>query len=842
MAGSYNFFLVGLSLLMAIAASLTALDLVARVPAAASRTAGLLWLGAASLAMGGGIWAMHFVAMLALSMPGMEARYDPWLTGLSLALAIIATGSAFFLMNRPRRGPLALPLGSLAMGLGISAMHYTGMAAMSLPMTVHYDGAWVVISILIAIAAAFAALALAFGGRHAPVHLAMAGPGATQGARRADAPSQSVGDLMRHDLTRLAAGVILGIAIAGMHFAGMRAADFHAGVNAGHAPTMGVDHSPLALGVTAVTFVILFAAMIAAMVDRRVAVKAARDAEALRASEAQFRLFYRATPLPLHALDAQGRIEEVSDAWLELLGHGRDAVIGQPLTRFMTGESARRRVQEDWPRLLDSGSLANRDYAFITRDGQVLDVVSTSRVHRDSAGRFVWAVGGLIDVTARKRVEEALRQAQKMEAIGQLTGGIAHDFNNLLAVVTGNLELLRRRIGGDPQSERLLDHAMNGARRGAALTQRMLAFARRQSLRPEAVSLPALIDGMEDLILTSLGDRMRLRRDLPADLPLVEVDGPQLELALLNLAVNARDASGAEGEIVLTARAVASGDPSLPAGLPEGRYVCLGLRDEGEGMDAETLSRVCEPFFTTKEVGKGTGLGLSMVHGFAEQSGGKLVLKSRKGEGTTAEIWLPVALDGAQEAAQQGAQGQAKTLPAAPQGDSIRPSAVSDAPGQPAEEEGAPAVPVVTLPSGPLSAQGPTAPAGDAPVRPLTILAVDDDALVLMNTEAILEDLGHHVLVAHRGREALDILARTPEIDLLVTDQSMPGMTGLELASAARAARPDLPILIATGYGDLPALMPSMARLGKPFLQADLARAIAGLLPAPGQSAPHAAA
>ena len=823
MAGNYNFLLVGLAVLMAIAASLTALDLVARVPSAVSRFAGLLWLAAASLAMGGGIWAMHFVAMLAVSLPGMEARYDPLVTALSLALAVLATGFAFFMMNRPRRGRLSLPLGSLAMGFGIAAMHYTGMAAMSLPMAVHYDWMWVTISILIAVGAAFAALALAFGGRRADVHLALAGPDAAQERRPSGPLMHGAADLVRNDLTRLAAGIILGLSISAMHFAGMRAADFHAGINAGHAPTTGVDHSPLALGITAITFIILFAAMVAAMVDRRIAVQAARDAETLRASEAQFRLFYRATPLPLHALDSEGRIEEVSDAWLDLLGHGRDAVIGQPLTRFMTEDSARRRVLEDWPRLLESGSLANRDYGFVTRDGQVLDVVSTSRVHRDGAGRFLWAVGGLIDVTARKRAEEALRQAQKMEAIGQLTGGIAHDFNNLLAVVTGNLELLRRRIDADPQSERLLDNAMNGARRGAALTQRMLAFARRQSLRPQAVDLQTLIDGMEDLILTSLGERMRLRRDLPTDLPQVEVDGPQLELALLNLAVNARDASGAEGEIVLTAHAASAGDLSLPSGLPEGDYVCLGLRDHGEGMDAETLSRVCEPFFTTKEVGKGTGLGLSMVHGFAEQSGGKLVLHSRKGEGTTAEIWLPVA-----------------------QARSVAQPAVPDRAGEGGAAVDALAAKGVNLPMPSArhhSGQRRANTAAHAPLPPLTILAVDDDALVLMNTEAILEDLGHRVLVAHRGRQALEILAQSPEIDLLVTDQSMPGMTGLELAAAARRERPDLPILIATGYGDLPALMPSMARLGKPFLQADLAEAIAGLIaPASPSRRPDSAA
>ncbi|OLP59113.1 hypothetical protein BJF93_04125 [Xaviernesmea oryzae] len=806
--GSYNSLLVALALLMAIAASITALDLVARAPAAATRFGAMLWLAAASLAMGGGIWAMHFVAMLALSMPGMEARYDPWLTMLSLLLAVGATGCGFFVMSRPQRGRLSLFVGATAMGTGIVAMHYTGMAAMRLPLDVHYDPLWVMLSVVIAIGAAFAALALAFGTGRPSIRLSQRGE--TGSGSQVETWRT---ELRQRDLAKLGAGIILGLAVSGMHFAGMQAAHYAMRAHEPAAIVSSLGQSRLALGVTLITFLILFAAMVAAMFDRRLAASAAREAAALRASAEQFRLFYRETPLPLHALDANGHIEEVSQAWLDLLGYGREAVIGQPLIRFMTEESAMRRVSQDWPRLIEEGMLADRQYGFVSRDGRVLDVVSTSRVHRDEAGRFLWAVGGLMDVTARKRAEEALRQAQKMEAIGQLTGGIAHDFNNLLAVVTGNLELLRRRVTTEPQSLRLLDNAMNGARRGAALTQRMLAFARRQSLRPEAVSLPALVEGMDDLIATSLGARMRIVKTFPETLPAVEVDAPQLELALLNLAVNARDASGAQGEIHFAARAVPAGDPALPSGLQEGTYVCLSVTDQGEGMDAETLARVCEPFFTTKEVGKGTGLGLSMVHGFAEQSGGKLRLTSRKNEGTTAEIWLPIA---ASEPKPAALSTDGREQPHSGMG--FAPVLVtSDAPSS---SEPVPKVAEIAA-----ETATPSRDNGSA----LTILAVDDDALVLMNTEAMLEDLGHRVLIASRGRQALEILADAPEIALVVTDQSMPGMTGMEFAVAARAMRPDLPILLATGYGDLPTPLPAMARLGKPFLQADLARAIAAL-------------
>src|SRR3569623_951087 len=257
----------------------------------------------------------------------------------------------------------------------------------------------------------------------------------------------------------------------------------------------------------------------------------------------------------------------------------------------------------------------------------------------DEDGRVVALVPEAVEITARVRAEEALQQAIKLEAIGNLTGGIAHDFNNLLMAVLGSLELLRKRMPADPALQRLVDNASEGARRGKSLTERMLAFARKQDLKPQRIDLGQLIDGMTDLMARALGPTISVSIETDDDLPAVEIDPNQLEAAVLNLAVNARDAMNGAGPIVIAARRANGGE--LASRLTPGPYVVLTVADAGAGMDEATRRRATEPFFTTKGVGKGTGLGLSMVHGLAQQSGGRFVLNSKVGEGSTAEIWLP---------------------------------------------------------------------------------------------------------------------------------------------------------------------------------------------------------
>ncbi|MGT2439069.1 ATP-binding protein [Bradyrhizobium betae] len=368
------------------------------------------------------------------------------------------------------------------------------------------------------------------------------------------------------------------------------------------------------------------------------------------------------------------------------------------------------------------------------------------------------------EVAAREKAQDQLRQAQKMETIGQLTGGVAHDFNNLLMAVMGNLDLLRKRIPDDPRLRRLIDGALQGAERGASLTQRLLAFARQQDLRAEAVDLGTLIRGMSDLLERSLGPRVELRLDVPDRVPPARVDSNQLELAILNLAINARDAMPDGGSIEIRIRDEQAVEE---ARLPPGHYLTLSVIDNGEGMSPETLKRAVEPFFSSKPIGKGTGLGLSMVHGLAVQLGGALQLSSEVGVGTTATLILPVATQ----------------LPKA-------------------EEP---------------------MPAQQRAGRSAVILFVDDDPLIAMSTTEMLEDLGHRVIGVNSARHALDVIRSEQAIDLMVTDHVMPGMTGLELAAASRQLRPSLPILLATGYAELPeGSQLDLPRLAKPYHQDQL--------------------
>ena len=354
-----------------------------------------------------------------------------------------------------------------------------------------------------------------------------------------------------------------------------------------------------------------------------------------------------------------------------------------------------------------------------------------------------------VEERTRER-EQALAQVhemQKMESLGQLTGGVAHDFNNLLMVVLGNLEMLRKRVPEDPRAIRLIDGAAQGAERGATLTRRMLAFARRQDLRPETVHVAQLFESMQEMLSRTLGPSIQIGTEFDDPLPAIRVDPNQLELAVLNLALNARDAMPLGGRLAISARQ--KPETCRPTGLRTGAYVCITVADSGSGMDAITVRRATEPFFTTKGAGKGTGLGLSMVHGLAAQSGGALRIRSRLGEGTTVELWLPVS-DRA-----------------------------------PHETTGAPAT-VASLP-----------PHG-------RVLLVDDDPLILSATAALLEDLGQTVLEAGSGQAALDLLQAGAQVNLVLTDHAMPVMTGTELARRIRAQWPGLPIVLVSGYAELP--------------------------------------
>jgi PAS domain S-box-containing protein len=743
LTGTHDPYLVALSILVASFASYTALDLAGRV-GAAHGLARRVWLAAAAITMGGGIWSMHFVAMLAFVMP-IPISYDIGLTALSLIVAIVVTGVGFQVISR-RVSPVRLVLSGVFMGLGIVAMHYTGMAAMRGHDELRYDHLYVAFSIVIAIGASIAALWLAFRTTQL--------------------------------LHKLGAAIVMGLAISGMHYTAMRAAIFaaHGPVHTSHGHAH-LDQTNLALAVAGITFVILVCALIASLFDRQFAVLAEKESLMLRQSEERFRTLYRDTPLPLHSLDPRGCIDQVSDAWLALLGYSRHEVIGRPLTDFMTEDSKTRRADADWATLRQGGGLKDVEYRLVKKSGEVIDVLLSARVI-EADGRLVRTLAGLVDVTARNRAEEALRQSQKMEAVGQLTGGVAHDFNNLLTVTIGNLELAARVLthGRHDKLPRLIETARLSAVRGATLTQRLLAFSRRQPLQPQPVDLGKLVCEMSDLFKRTVGETIRIQTELRDDVWRANVDPHQLETALLNLVINSRDAMPGGGTITIATSNVTLRNEELvssPDVVP-GQYVLVSVRDTGVGMPADVLARAFEPFFTTKEMGQGTGLGLSMVYGFIKQSGGHIEIESRAGKGTTIRIYLPRAI--------------AETV-AEPVAD------VS-----------------IALPGG-----------------SETVLVVEDNESVREYSSDILRSIGYSVLEAHDYRSAHETLTKHPEIRVLFTDVGLPGATGKQLADEALRSHPDLVVLFTTGYAR-GILHDDAELLAKPFTPEALASRMRDLL------------
>lgn len=496
-----------------------------------------------------------------------------------------------------------------------------------------------------------------------------------------------------------------------------------------------------------------------------------RTQQALRGERALSGLLLTSVPAGIVAYDAELRVTIWNPVMERIFGLPAPAVLGRSLARIM-GDGQTEAIEHRLSDALDgiSGPIEEIELTTLVSGQVVLE--SQHAPLRGGDGEIVGGAAFFREMTERRRVEEQLRQAQKMETIGQLTGGVAHDFNNLLAAIQGNLELLRKRLPDDPQIRRFIDGALQGAQRGASLTSRLLAFARRQDLKPEPTDLGGLIEGMRGLMERSIGPRITIEINIAPNLPPARIDANQLELAILNLAVNARDAMPDGGRLTLT---LEQRDAETGLGI-QGPLLCLGVSDTGTGMDETTLASAIEPFFSTKELGKGTGLGLSMVHGLAVQLGGALQRKSKLGEGTTARLWLPVSSTPVTE-----------VLEIEPEQTATPPSSV--------------------------------------------ILVVDDDALINMSTVDMVQDLGHTALEAYSGKEALEILGSGRQIDALITDYAMPGMTGVELASRARELHPDLPILLATGYADLPSgTTTDLPRLAKPYQQTDLAAQISRLL------------
>ena len=504
--------------------------------------------------------------------------------------------------------------------------------------------------------------------------------------------------------------------------------------------------------------------------------------EALRASEERFRLLVQGvTDYAIYMLDPVGTITSWNAGAERFKGYTAEEILGENFSRFYSEQDRMAGVPS---RALETAEREGRFEAEgwrIRKDGSRFWASVVIDAIRNPTGDLIGFAKITRDLTERREAQMALEEArdaifqsQKMDAIGKLTGGVAHDFNNLLAVIVGSLDLARQRLATGVDVSRYIDNAMTAAERGATLTQRMLAFARKQELRLENVDCIELVRSMADLLKSTLGATIAIETRFPLSLSPAHADPAQLELALLNLAVNARDAMADGGRLIIEG-AEMHVNAERCADLDPGDYVRLSVIDDGDGMDEATLARAREPFFTTKGVGKGTGLGLSMVHGFAQQCGGSLIISSEVGQGTNVSLWLPVATE-----------------------DSLARMA-DDAPIE--------------------------AIFGTECCQPLVILAVDDDDLVLTNTAGMLEELGHTVFQAASGADALRMLEQG-HVDLVITDHAMPKMTGAQLADAIEERRPGLPVVIITGFADLPSQATRRLRLDKPFKQADLARIV----------------
>jgi PAS domain S-box-containing protein len=512
-----------------------------------------------------------------------------------------------------------------------------------------------------------------------------------------------------------------------------------------------------------------------------------RADEFLKRNDDQFKLLVQnVADYAIYMLDLEGTINSWNTGAQQIAGYLAHEVIGRHFSLFYTKEDQEKGAPAKSLEVAAQDGKFAQDGWLVRKDGAVFWASAVISPIRDDDGSIIGFAKVTRDLTHAKkaqrdleRARDTLFQSQKMEAIGQLTGGVAHDFNNILMAVIGGLEIVQRRMPTDPSTAALLENAIQSARRGTRLTQRMLAFARRQDLKPETIDLSAVVHGIKDLLQRSLGPSITIETRFPSDLNAVHVDPHQFELALLNLAMNSRDAMQDGGLITIAAREETI--VSNASGIRNcGHYICLSVTDRGDRMDGNLVSRTTEPFFTTKEVGRVTALGLSMVHGFAEQSGGQFILSSREGDGTIAEIWLP-------------AVAATAVAPAGTSEDAIR----NRLERRTSED------------------------------RPLVVVAVDDDRLVLMDTTAMLNELGHRVFTATSGERALDLIRREALVDLVIIDHAMPDMSGAELAEAIRMEWPAMPLIFTTPLADR-----SVQKLAKPFRQEDLARAISRANPA----------
>ena len=733
-----------LATVVALFGAWTATDMIRRVHANVGR-ARLAWLTAAAMALGLGAWAMQVINLLGLDF-GVPQRFDGPVLVLAAAVAMGGCGLAFVLMARKGRDLAFALAGGAVAGAAVALADFVGVAALKNVVSIGFNFARLGEAALVAVLVLGAGLAISELGRTA-LRRVCGAVAVTVGLLAAQALSVDGFDLQAHPAPEAASGA---------------------------APLF------VALAVGGGAVFVLFLAVVAALFDRRFEGLAAIEADR---NAAQLRSILEQTPVGIVVAEApSGEVRFINPEAENLMGHNlvESAASRDSLPYGPIDDLGKRRPIDTLPlmRAVRRGFRTDRAVIRYRRpDGGVVMFEVAAAPIRDANGRIVQAVATFHDVTAKMKAEEALRRSQRMEGIGQLTGGVAHDFNNVLTAVLGSLQLAAKRVT-DERARQMLDNAVQAAERGAKLTSQLLAFSRRQRLEPLPVDLNAMIERMGGLFSSTLGGTVKVERGLAQGLPPALADPAQLELALLNLALNARDAMPAGGVLRLSTALVTLSSPKGASEPEPGRYIALSVQDTGPGMSEEVMERAFEPFFTTKPLGKGSGLGLSQVLGLAKQLGGGVRLRCTANEGVEVILYLPIS-------PQREASGF-----------------------EPVAEP-------------PRAADG------------ARVLVVDDDPDVRRFIVDLLEDSGYAVASATDGPAGLKALGDQGPFDLLLLDFAMPGMTGSEVARQVRAGDVGQPILMMTGYLEHEAVLSELGPqpiLQKPFDPSELLFRVASMI------------
>jgi len=756
--------LVALSVLIAVVASYAALDLAGRVSSARGG-ARLAWIVGGATAMGVGIWAMHFVGMLGFAL-GVPVLYDVPTVLLSLFAAVLASAIALYVAScTGMTWRTALP-GGLMMGTGIAAMHYIGMAAMRMPAVPHYVPWLVGLSVLIAVAVSFVALQLAFRFREDHGRLTL--------------------------WPKVLSALLMGAAVPSMHYTAMAAVSF--------VPAGGMSMPEHAAGIpglgaatlAAFTLMILAFAIGTSMLDRRLAEQALvlrtsehRAATELESQQRHLREIIDTTPAPIFVKDEAGRFLLANRAMADLYGTTPSRLEGAQDLDFNPDAAQVHKLRQDDAAVIQSGKpmVLGEERVRHARTGADVWFQVTKVPLARPEGRPNRILGVATDITDRKRLENKLREAHKMEAVGQLAGGVAHDFNNLLTVITGFAEVLVDEADETDPRRKGLEQILHASRRATELTRELLAVGRRQVLRPQHVDLNQAITDTVRLLRRRFPENFWLQLHLADGLGAIQADPDQLRQVLVNLAANARDAMPEGGTLTVATSSivVAPEDQALELGVGPGAYVQLLVKDTGVGMDHAVRNRAFEPFFATHPRGEGTGMGLAAVYGIVKQSGGHISVDSAPGVGTTFRILF-------QEQDQASREGAVTGI----------------------------------------------CPEGERGV--ITILLAEDEDGVRGLARTLLERSGYVVLEAADGLQALEIATEySGTIDILVTDVVMPRMNGGELAKRLIKLRPNTPVLHLSGYTDdiisrHGVLDPGVAFLQKPFTPEEFCRKVREVL------------